>query len=156
MKKQLFREIDSFIDFIRTLVWRFWLKKFGESSRVHGRISLRYPENIELGNFTTLNEGVILDARSTIKIGNHVHISYGTVITTGTLKLDKNYKERIHFSKQIVIEDGVWIGSRSTILPGVTIGEGSIVAAGSVVTKDVPKYTVVAGIPAKFLKNLEK
>ncbi|MBV4357845.1 hypothetical protein KTO63_11845 [Parasegetibacter sp. MAH-26] len=54
----------------------------------------------------------------------------------------------------ITIEDGAWIGSRVTILPGVTIGEKSIIAAGAVVTKDVEPYTLVGGVPAKIIKHL--
>lgn len=54
----------------------------------------------------------------------------------------------------IVIESNVWIGAGATILPGVTIGENSVVAAGAVVTKDVPPNTIVGGVPAKFIKNV--
>lgn len=57
-------------------------------------------------------------------------------------------------SKAIVISDDVWIATRSTILKGVTIGKGSVVATGSIVTRDVPDYSVVAGIPAKVIKKL--
>ena len=56
---------------------------------------------------------------------------------------------------RVVIEDDVWIGTRSIILPGVTIGKGSVIAAGSVVTKDVPPYNLVGGIPAKIIKKRE-
>ena len=59
------------------------------------------------------------------------------------------------FLKPIVLETNSWIGSNATILPGITIGENSVVAAGSVVTKDVPANTIVAGNPAKFMSNLE-
>jgi chloramphenicol O-acetyltransferase type B len=54
-----------------------------------------------------------------------------------------------------VIQDDAWIGAGSIILPGVTIGEGAVVAAGSVVTKDVPSYTVVAGVPARPIKRID-
>lgn len=57
-------------------------------------------------------------------------------------------------AKGIVIEDDVWVGGGSIILPGVTIGQGSIIGAGSVVTKDVPSYTIVAGNPAQFIKKV--
>ena len=58
--------------------------------------------------------------------------------------------------KPIVIGENVWIGSNSTILPGVTIGKGSIIAAGAVVTKDVDENVVVGGVPAKFIKKIEE
>ena len=56
----------------------------------------------------------------------------------------------------VVIEDNVVIGTRVTILPGVTVGKGAVIASGAVVTKDVPPYTVVGGIPAVFIKNRSK
>jgi galactoside O-acetyltransferase len=58
-------------------------------------------------------------------------------------------------AQPVIIEDDVWIGTRAVILPGVRIGYGSVIAAGSVVTKDVPPMTVVAGIPAKPIKKIE-
>ncbi|MBX9853873.1 MAG: hypothetical protein K2X86_19190 [Cytophagaceae bacterium] len=58
-------------------------------------------------------------------------------------------------SVPLIIEDGVWVASKATILRGVKIGEGAVIAAGAVVTKDVPPYTVVAGVPAKVIKKLK-
>ena len=58
------------------------------------------------------------------------------------------------FARPVVVGKGVWIGSHATILPGVTIGEGAVVAAGAVVARDVPARTVVAGVPAKVIKNI--
>lgn len=155
MKEQIFRKISIFTDFLRTKYWKFWVKKFGENSRVHGRIVVHYPESLEIGNYSTINEGVIINARAPIIIGSHVHISYGSIITSGGLKLNENYRDRTHSYEKIIIQDGAWIGSGALILEGVIIGEGSVVAAGSVVTKDVEPYTVVAGTPAKFLKKCE-
>jgi maltose O-acetyltransferase len=65
---------------------------------------------------------------------------------------DSQYLDLPDNSKSIEVQDHVWIGGNSTILQGVTIGEGAIVAAGSVVTKDVEPYTIVGGVPAKFIK----
>ena len=91
-----------------------------------------------------------------VNIGNDVRLAQGVVISG----LNHNYKDiyrPIHAqgftTKPIIIEDESWIGANTVILPGVTIGRHSIVAAGSVVTKDIPKYTLVAGNPAKVLKQ---
>lgn len=91
-----------------------------------------------------------------VNIGNDVRLAQNVVLSG----LNHNYEEidsPIHeqgvSTKPIIIEDESWIGANTVILPGVTIGRHSIVAAGSVVTKDIPKYTLVAGNPAKVLKQ---
>ena len=93
---------------------------------------------------------------ATIKIGNRVQIgsrcSFETMNHSLTL-LEKN--KRGGFAKSITVEDDVWIAARAVILPGVTIGRGSVVASGAVVTKDVPPFTLVGGVPAKIIRHLE-
>ncbi|HMJ68579.1 MAG TPA: acyltransferase [Cyclobacteriaceae bacterium] len=105
-----------------------------------------------VGTNSRLN-GVHIDASESVVIGNNVRIAPYTVI------LDSDFHDiKDHFSDgksaPIVIEDNVWIATRSTILKGVTIGRNSVVAAGSVVTRDVPPNTVVGGVPAKVIKHI--
>ena len=89
-----------------------------------------------------------------ITIGNDVFI--GPKVNLITINHDPNPENRsATYGRPIVIEDKAWIGINSTILPGVRIGYGAIVGAGSVVTKDVPPMTVVAGNPARFIKGIE-
>ena len=76
------------------------------------------------------------------------------MILTHGLNLNQLSENRGHISEQITIKDGAWIGSNSIILKGVTIGKGAVVAAGSVVTKNVPPFVLVAGVPAKEIKKL--
>lgn len=113
-------------------------------------------KNIFIGNDFTGNHNLtILDIRE-VHIGNHVMIGPGTLITTVTHPLD--YRQRgdyMAMAQPVTIEDDVWIGGNATVLPGVTIGQGSVVAAGAVVTRDVPPRTLVAGVPAKTIKTLE-
>jgi len=92
-----------------------------------------------------------LDGRSNIIIGNNVDISSETNIFTW----EHDIESPIFDSKgaPVIIGDWVYVGTRSTILPGVTIGEGAVVAAGAVVTKDVEPWTMVGGVPAKFIKK---
>lgn len=89
-----------------------------------------------------------------LTIGNHVMIApYVTIITTNHRYVTQFSKEQNYDEyKPVVIKDDVWIGERAIILPGVTISEGAIIGAGSIVTKDVPDYAVVGGNPAKVLK----
>lgn len=105
-----------------------------------------------VGRNSRLN-GVHIDVRELVVIGQNVRIAPYTII------MDSDFHDlNNHFadgaSKAIVISDDVWIATRSTILKGVTIGKGSVVATGSIVTRDVPDYSVVAGIPAKVIKKL--
>jgi maltose O-acetyltransferase len=103
---------------------------------------------IQIGDHTVINTRCLLDGRvGTIKIGNNVDIARETNIFT----LEHDPHSDIHDSRSgnVVIEDYVWIASRVTILPGVTIGRGAVVASNAVVTKDVEPAAIVAGIPAK-------
>ncbi|HEY9006141.1 acyltransferase [Ohtaekwangia sp.] len=116
---------------------------------------------------------LLVKATGTLRIGygtrvNGTHIAVAGNITIGkfvriapyTLILDSDFHDLSDHTAEgkrgdIVIEDHVWIASRATILKGVTIGEGSVIAAGAVVTKDVPAYSVVAGVPAKVIKRIK-
>jgi len=91
-----------------------------------------------------------------MSIGNNVLIASGTIITDVNHKINAFGLERTYgiISKSIIIEEDVWIGAKSIILQGLVIGKGSVVAAGSVVTKNIPAYQVWGGIPAKFIKSI--
>jgi len=116
-------------------------------------------KNCYFGNDVIAATGVtILTPDSTVTIGNKVMIGQDTMIISGNHRFNIpgqymfDIKEKQEGDDQpVVIEDDVWIGVRAIILKGVTIGEGSIIAAGSVVTKDVPPYSIAGGVPAKVL-----
>jgi acetyltransferase-like isoleucine patch superfamily enzyme len=105
---------------------------------------------ITIGSNTVINRGVYLDGRAALFIGNNVNISHQTLIQT--LTHDSQSPYFIAVEKPVVINDHVWIGAQALICPGVTIGEGAIVGAGAVVTKNVDPYTIVAGNPARKIK----
>jgi acetyltransferase-like isoleucine patch superfamily enzyme len=134
---------------------------------------------IDIGSRTFINGGTRLISRSKIEIGNDVTIAWGCTIydhdshslhwedRADDLKQQlQNYRAGENMateknwstvkSKPIIIKDKVWIGFDCVILKGVTIGEGAVIGAKSVVTKDVAPWTVVAGNPAKFIKHLEQ
>ncbi len=92
-----------------------------------------------------------------VTIGSHVNLAQGIVVTALNHNFEESSKrideQGVH-TKAVTIDDDVWIGANAVILPGVTIGSHSVVAAGSVVTHDVPSHVVVAGVPAKIIKEI--
>lgn len=133
---------------LRRMVSKCVLKDFSMTSAIYRNVELRSPYRISIGAYTNINKSVLLDGRGgEIKIGNCVDIAQETNVWT--LQHDYNSPDYRAVGKDVIIEDYVWIASRVTILPGVTIGRGAVVASCSVVTHDIPPFTVVAGIPAK-------
>ena len=97
-----------------------------------------------------------IDLSAEVHIGDRVYMGYEIMLLTVDHTLgdsDQRCGPRVY--RPISIEDGVWIGSRATILPGVRLGRGSVVAAGAVVTRDVPANAMVGGVPARFVRDLE-
>lgn len=143
----------------------------GDDSMVLGSICVTENGSIEIGDHFYLGPHSFIGAETSIKIGRCVIISNDVRVYDNnnhpTSPKAREYMSLNGFtndnwawhhakSSPVIIEDNVWIGQFSTILKGVTIGKGSIVATRSVVTKDVPPYSIVAGNPAKVVKQLEK
>ncbi|PKH06621.1 sugar O-acetyltransferase [Moritella sp. Urea-trap-13] len=131
------------------------LNHIGENSVVCSPFLCEYGKTISIGNDTFINMGVTMLDNAPITIGNNVLIGPSTQFYTPTHPLD--YQRRRKWEVQclpIVVQDDVWIGGNVVICQGVTIGARSIVAAGSVVTKDVAPDTLVGGMPAKLIKML--
>ncbi|MBB4842421.1 acetyltransferase-like isoleucine patch superfamily enzyme [Paucibacter oligotrophus] len=125
----------------------------GHGCVCHWSSELKHPENITLGERVVIGVNVTMGAHSPIHLGDHVRISKDAVIETAGLDFSTGAPPYRHISAPITIEAGAWIGTRSIILGGVTIGRNAVVAAGSVVTKDVPADCVVAGIPARLVRS---
>ena len=134
-------------------------------------LQTRFGGKITIGENTYIGPSTIIQAKESVKIGNNVIIANNVMIVDNNnhptdpdmryqmsmcddFLHDELWSWKYAESKPIVIEENVWIGRDSRILKGVTIGKGSIVALGSIVTKDVPPYTIVAGNPAKVVKKL--
>lgn len=141
----------------------------GDNCEIIGKLSAMAGAKINIGSYTTIRFDSIVGAQCRINIGNYVIISNNVHIydnnnhPTSPHQRIELCKSGFHSEKwtwrysecsPIIIEDNVWIGERSAILKGVTIGRGSIVASNSVVTKSVPPYSIVAGNPAKIVKQL--
>lgn len=112
---------------------------------------LDYPWNVSMGYRSSVGNHSWIYALDRITIGDNVCIGEDVRILTGSHDITSPTFDLI--TKPIVIEGNAWIVTGSTILPGVRIGEGAVVAAGAVVTKDVEPWTVVGGNPAKFIKK---
>lgn len=121
-------------------------------------VILCYPENIVFGKNVFINRNVNITARAPISIGNDVLIGNNVIINSGNHNYSNSkrlIREQGHLISPILIEDNVWIGANSVILRGVTIGNGSVIGAGAVVTKDVPPKCVYGGVPARLIKVIE-
>ena len=125
----------------------------GENSRITTPFAGATFDKIKLGNNVFINSNCLAMARGGITIEDDVMLA-------GNVQLLSNnhdeYERQILICDKILIKKGAWIGAGATVLPGVTIGKYAIVGAGAIVTKNVPDYSVVVGIPAKVVKTLEK
>ena len=153
----LFLEIVMWLPFnyIRNCVGMLVMNEFGKHSTLRRSVEIRTPRNIKIGDNTTVNKKVLLDGRGgQLIIGNNVDIAEDCKIWT--LQHDYNSPSYSAVGGTVFIEDYVWIGADSTILPNVCIGKGAVIATRAVVTKSVPPYTIVAGIPAKKIGERNK
>ena len=130
------------------------LKFCGDDVYFYPGISVNIPETISIGNHTHLGENVHLRGGGKILIGDWCQIANNTIIVTSGHPIDGGkYYGRSVFN-DIQIGNNVWIGSGVIILPGVTVGENSVIAAGSVVTKDVQSNILAGGVPAKKIRDI--
>ena len=153
--KYIFREWLMYIPSFRLRLFflKRIMKKIGKNTFIAMGIDIRSIDGlITIGDHTVINKKVLLDARGGfIVIGNNVDIGQETNIWTQ--EHDPHNNNHDVKGGNVIIEDHVWIATRVTVLPGVKIGRGAVVAANSVVTKDVAPLTIVGGVPAKFIGN---
>lgn len=166
---------------IRFRQWYFSkrFKRLGEKSHLGMGLLVYDPQNISLGeNFSirrnstlgaingelivgdnvSIAENVTVNAseKGKIVLGNYVLIAPNTVLRASdhvTTRTDQTIREQGHTGGEIIVEDDVWIGANCVVVAGTRIGKGAVIAAGAVVTKDVEPYTIVGGVPAKFIKK---
>lgn len=124
---------------------------------IYGGAEIRTPEKLFIGEGSIIGDEAKLDARNGIVIGKNVNFSTGVWIWTEQHDVNSSiFSESKKIKKNVIIEDRVWLGSRVIVLPGVTIGEGAVVASGAVVTKNLEPYGIYAGIPAKLISERNK
>lgn len=126
-----------------------------DTVRIRQPFYMDFGKNVEFGENVFVNASCHFQDQGGIRIGNNALIGHQVVLATLDHGLTASERENL-YPAAIEIEDDVWIGSNSVILKGITIGEGAVVAAGSVVTKDVPANVVVGGNPAKVLRKIEE
>jgi acetyltransferase-like isoleucine patch superfamily enzyme len=145
-------EVDNFFLRRRNIGFLSKLKSYGKNVSIKQPVCFEGMESIEIGDEVSIAAFVHMWGQGGIKVGNRVMIGSHTSVSTITHDYTKKDMHRTIISKPIFIEDDVWIGTHSVIMPGITLGKGSVIGAGSVVTKDVPAFAIVAGVPATLKK----
>ena len=121
--------------------------KMGRGSTIHMWANFFDPSGISIGSDTIIGDHAFLDGRSPLSIGSHVDIASSVMIYNSEHDLEKeDFSARV---APVEIGDYVFIGPRAIILPGVKVGKGAVIAAGAVVTGDVPDFMIVGGVPAR-------
>lgn len=144
---------------LRHLFYRLAFRRLGPSSTIHTNVRFNHAYRITAGQHLNVNWGTLIDGRGGIEIGDYALIGPSVYIGSTNHVVNPTRGEpralQGHTDKPVKIGSNTWIGANSMICPGVTIGDDSIVAAGSVVTKDVPPCVMVAGNPAVVKRQLE-
>lgn len=140
---------------IRIFIYKHVFRvKMGKKVVIYGGAEIRSPCRLSIGENSIIGHYAILDARMGIEIGGNVNFSHAAWIWP--LQHDPQNPNFRTKEGKVIIKDYAWISCRTIILPGVTIGKGAVIAAGAVVTKDVPDYAIVAGVPAEVVGTRTK
>lgn len=139
---------------IREIMTELTGKKIDDTFRMFPPFYTDFGKNISIGKNVFINSGCHFQDQGGIEIGDGCLIGHNVVLATINHDL---YPEnnRINHYAPIKLGKSVWVGSNSTILPGVTVGDWAVVAAGAVVTRDVPPLTIVGGVPAKVIRVID-
>jgi maltose O-acetyltransferase len=138
---------------VRQNRWRRRLASVGQSTIIYRNVVIHVPERVRIGNNAAIAEFVHIWGGGGVTIGDNVMIASHVVITSQTHDTASTTR-RVNIEKPVWIENNAWIGAGAIILPGVTVGENAIVAAGAVVISDVPRDVIVAGVPARVIKDV--
>ena len=140
---------------LREIMGRLIGKQVDRSFRMFPPFYTDFGKNITIGKDVFINSGCHFQDQGGIEIGDGALIGHNVVLATINHDLNPKENRKNHYAA-IKIGAHVWIGSNATILPGVTIGDYAVVAAGAVVTREVPAMTVVGGVPARVLKTIQE
>lgn len=139
--------------------YRLWMLKkifrmeIDENVVIYSWHTIRAPWNISIGKGTVVGDDVILDGRNRLVIGCNVNISTGVSIFTEQHDVNDHLFRSLDSGGSVIVDDRAWISSHTTILPKVHVHEGAVLASGAVATKDLEKFSIYGGIPAKKIGN---
>ena len=138
---------------VSAIRFRALIKNAGSGCSCHYSVEIKYPEKITIGDSTRIGPNSTLGGYGGIKIGSNVVVSKNVLIESAGLDFKNNKVPYKHKAMPIVIEDEVWIGANAIILGGVTLGKGSIIGAGAVVSKSLPENTIVVQASTRKLEH---
>lgn len=136
---------------LRIAAYRSLGAKIGQQTSIHRGCKFYHLAGLNIGCNTVINQQVVLDGRRGLHIGNNVSISEQAILYT--LHHDIDDPNFVTTGGSVIVDDYAVIGARAIVLPSVHIGHGAVVAAGAVVTKDIPPYIVVGGVPAQPIRQ---
>jgi len=157
----LSRAGKAIIEFVYELnygTWKSKLKHVGDHVKFYGWIEISEPENVSIGEGVSIHSAYIQGAGG-VNIGNYVHFGRNLSIYSANHRFEGGNAlpyDRTVIKKPVTIENYVWIGANVSISPGVKIGEGAVIALGSVVTKDIPPLAIAGGNPAKVIRYRDR
>ena len=142
---------SGWVPLVRPKRWllRLFGAKLGRGLVIKPQVWIKYPWRLATGDHCWIGQGVWIDNLADVRLGSHVCVSQQVYICTGS----HDYRKRTFdlIARPVDVGNGAWLGARALVLGGVSIGPNAIVAAGSIVTKDVPAAAIVAGQPARQL-----
>ncbi|HPN14343.1 MAG TPA: DapH/DapD/GlmU-related protein [Spirochaetota bacterium] len=148
--------LDILPPFVRSLIFKILCKEYGNGTYIDYKVFIRYPWKFKIGCNVVINQDCRFYTSQQIKdayIEIHDNVVISPQVTFFSAGHDYNQLTLPDIAASIVVEEHAWIGGNSIILPGVTIGKGSVVGAGSVVTKSIPPWSVATGNPARVIKK---
>ncbi|MTI88136.1 MAG: acyltransferase [Balneolaceae bacterium] len=153
---QAFAKVEGLVQHIKYMI-RYKnkassLKKLGKEVIIDYGVIISHANNVSIGDGTFIGKDTIIISRNPVYIGSGVGIAAGCRLITWNHDINNqclSVRNMPQTDGKIVLNDGVWLGYNVVILPGITMGKGAVAAAGAIVTKDVPPFTIVGGIPAK-------
>lgn len=151
-----FHRLELLNQKLRYLVLKPAFKSCGHGLIIKRNVWFVYPENIEIGNDVLINNSCFFEGGKGIKIGDWVQFAHSVSVISQNHSFDRRdieIKKQGFSGSRVDIGDDVWLGAKVTVLPGVKIGKGAVIGANSVVTDDIPPYSVAVGVPARVIKK---
>ncbi len=137
--------------FWKRIILRLFGAKIGRGVVIKPWVNIKYPWNLKIGNFSWIGEQVWIDNLAPVEIQENCCISQGAMLLTG----NHDYKKESFdlMVNPIILEEGVWVGAKAVVCPGVRCGSHSVLSVGSVANKDLEKYAIYAGNPAVAVRE---